>query len=114
MRLPSGGRQSERDLERVINRATLRQRRTTRALAQSLSLQQLRHDIRRAIVRADVMHDQDVRMIKRARGASFLLEPMQAIRVGGEGRRKNFDCDISSQSCVACAINLAHPARAER
>ena len=59
-------RQAVGCLQGIVNRFALRQRRAIHPLAQGLAFQQFRNDIRRAIVRADVKDDQDVRMIERA------------------------------------------------
>src|SRR2546426_7736068 len=57
------------------------------------------------------MHDEDVRMIERARGASLLFKAMQPIGIGRESRRQNLDRNIAAQSGIARAIHLTHPAR---
>jgi len=74
-----------RDLKRVIDRSTLGKRRPSHSLAQGLALEQLRDNIRRTIMRADIMHDQNVRMIECARCAGFLFKAMQTTGVGGKG-----------------------------
>src|SRR5439155_7525841 len=60
------------------------------------------------------MHDEDVRMIERARGASLLFKAMQPIGIGRESRRQNLDRNIAAQSGIARAIHLAHSARTQR
>ena len=107
------GRQTAGDLARIVDRSTLCKRRPSHSLAHGLALEQLRDNIGRAIVRADVMHDEDVRMIERARGAGLLLESLQSFFVIRVRRRQNLDRDIASQTRVARAINFAHPASAE-
>jgi hypothetical protein len=52
-------------------------------------------------------------MIQRDRGARFLLEPPQAIRVGSDFRRQDFDSDIAAQPVVVRPIDLPHPATAD-
>ena len=44
------------------------------SVAQRLAFEQLRHDVRRAVVAADVVDREDVRVIQRRGGARFLLE----------------------------------------
>ena len=62
---------------------------------------------------ADVMHDEDIWMIERARRAGLLLESLQSFFVIRVRRRQNLDRDIASQTRVARAINFAHPASAD-
>ena len=56
-------------------------------LLQRLSLEELRHDVRRTVVGADVLDCEDVRVIQRARRAGLLIEAPETSRVTGEGRR---------------------------
>ena len=56
-------------------------------LAQRLALEQLRDDVRRAVVRADVVDREDVRMVQRRGRARFLLEAAQPIGVRRETLR---------------------------
>ena len=53
-------------------------------------------------------------MRERGDGARFLLESRDGRRIGREPRRQNLDRDVAAEPRVARAIDLAHPARAER
>jgi hypothetical protein len=53
-------------------------------------------------------------MIESAGGAGFLLEALQAARVGGEKGRENFDGDLATQARIASAIDFAHATGTER
>ena len=64
-------------------------------------------------MRADIMYDEDVRVIERADSTSFLFKAMQPIGIGRESRRQDLDGDIAAQSRIARAIHLAHPARSQ-
>ena len=66
----------------------------------------------RTFVRPHIENAQDVAVIQRACGACFLLEPFQSLRVARKRCRQYFHCDIASQPCIARAIHLAHPTRA--
>ena len=61
-------------LQRVINRFSLRQGGAGHALAQGLTFQKFRDNVRRAFMRTDVKDDQDVGVIERAGGLRLLLE----------------------------------------
>jgi len=85
--------QAMRDLHGEVDYLGHRRRRAREAIAQRLALEELRHDVGRAVVRADVVDGQNVRMIERAGGQSFLLEATQQSwlleRIGSS------DCDGS-------------------
>ncbi len=54
-------------------------------------------------------------MIQRSGGASFVLEPAQAIRVGGERLGQHLDRDIAAQARVMGTIHFPHaPGTEER
>ena len=50
-------------------------------LAQRLALQQLRDQVRRAVLHPNVVHGKNVGMIERGDGARFLLEAAHAIGI---------------------------------
>ena len=74
-------RQAMRDLQRVVNRFPLRQGDPAHALAKSFTFQQFRDDVRRIVVRIDVINNEDIRMIQRAGGLSFLLKSREPLFV---------------------------------
>ena len=63
---------------------------------------------------ASVVNNDDVRMVQRPRGASFLLETTDSIGVVRKRRRKDLDCDVATEAFVFGAIHLAHAAFPER
>jgi hypothetical protein len=71
-------------------------------------------DIRLALVDADVVHGEDVRMIQRSSRTRFLLEAPKAIRIRAQRGWQHFDGDVSGESWIAGTIHLAHTTRAER
>ena len=71
------GGEAAGDLDGVVDGLARRQRRGADARAQRLAFEQLRDDVGRAVVAADVVDGEDVRMIERAGRACFLLEPAQ-------------------------------------
>ncbi len=82
--------------------------------AQGLALEQLGHGVRDAAVRAEVEDREDVRMRQRGDGLGLALEPRERVGVRGQLRREDFDGDLPVELRVARAVDLAHPARAER
>ena len=47
-------------------------------------------------------------MVERRGGARFLLEPMQALDVVRERRRKQLEGDVSTEPRIVSAVHLAH------
>ena len=56
----------------------------------------------------------DVRMVERCEQLGLALEPRQPLRIAGESIEQDFDCHLAIQAGVARAVDLAHPAGAER
>ena len=73
-----------------------------------------RRDVRRTIVLARVVNDDDVRMVQRPGGSSFLLETTEPIRIGRKRRRENLDGDVAAEAFILGPIHLAHAAFPER
>ena len=56
----------------------------------------------------------DVGMIQRGEDSRFALETSQPVWIGEEGCGQPLDRDLSAQSLVVGAVDLAHPARTEQ
>ena len=65
-------------------------------------------------MRADVVDRDDVRVVQRPGRLRLLLEAPQAVRVLRVRGGQDLDRDVALQPRVAGAIDLAHPARADR
>jgi len=63
---------------------------------------------------SDVVEDQNVRVRERSRGAGFLLEPAQAVRIGGEGGGEHLHGHLAPKPRVAGAVDLSHAPGAQR
>jgi len=63
---------------------------------------------------AYVVEHADVGMIEAGDGFGFALEALFADRIRGELLGENFDGDGAVQPRIYGAVNLSHPARAER
>ena len=53
-------------------------------------------------------------MVERGQQARFAREAGAALGIGGEGGRQDLDRDVAPELAVARAIDLSHPAGAER
>ena len=63
---------------------------------------------------ADIKESHDVGMVQGGRGPGFLLEAAQSLGVGRRGSGQDLDCDVAAQARIAGAVDLSHPAGAER
>ncbi len=78
-------------------------------LPQRLALQQLRHDVRHALVRAHVEDGQDVRVTQSGDGTGLALEPLEPLRVAGHLLGQHLDRDLAPETRVPRPVDLAHP-----
>src|SRR5262249_48191172 len=61
----------------------------------------------------DVMNRENIRMIKRGNGASFLFETEKAVCIASKRFRKNFQGHIAPKPRVARTVNFPHTTCAE-
>ena len=108
------GRESPRDLDRVVQSFARRERPRRETAAQRVAFEKLADHIRRALDRSDVVDRRDVRMVQDSRRARFVLEAAQPIRILRERRRQHFDSDLAAEPRILRAVDLPHPTRAER
>jgi hypothetical protein len=94
-----------RDLDRVLDRLSHRH---SAGIADRGPFQQLGDNERCTVMHADVEHREHIRMIQRGDGARLALEALQAIGIGGESARQNFDRHVASESRVGGSIDLSH------
>src|SRR5262249_52234776 len=74
-------RQTLSDLGRVLDGLARWKCSAGEARSQRLSFEQLRDDVWRSLVRADVIQRDDVGMVETARGMGFLLEARKTVSV---------------------------------
>jgi hypothetical protein len=108
VRRAKAARHLHRDVERHIDR----QRAGAEPRTQGLAFQALGHDERRAVMDPDVIDRQHVGVIEGAGGARFQLARAQALGVR-RMRQQQLDRDVTRETFVACAPDLAHRARAQ-
>ena len=79
-----------------------------------LAVEQLRDRVGDAALAAEVEDGEDVRVREGRDGLGFTLEARQGGRIVGEMRRQHLDRHVAIELRIARAIDLAHPAAAER
>jgi hypothetical protein len=77
-------------------------------LPEGLALEELRDQEGNALVGADVVDDQDARVVEGARRPGLLLEAQQALLVAGERPGQDLDRHVAREALVAGAVDLAH------
>jgi hypothetical protein len=82
-------------LARVLECFAHRQGTSCETTPERFALEQFGHDVRSTAVRADVMNRENVRVVEASDRACLLLEPRQAIGVGCERFRNQFDGDVT-------------------
>ena len=108
-----GRGQTVSDLHLIINCFAQRYRSAPDPLAQGLAFQQLRNQVRYAVMSRHLMDSKNVGVVQRRSCPRFLLKTAQAIGIRGEGLGQNFDGYLSVQTCIVRAIHFAHPACTE-
>jgi len=97
------------DAQRLIER----QRSGADAIRQCEPLDQFHHQRANAAGVFEAVDRRDVGMIERRQYLRLALEAHDVLRVGGQGGRQHFQCDLPAQLGVGRPIHLAHTARAE-
>jgi len=105
--------EAARYLGRVLDGLPGRQRAGGQPPPQGLSLEELHDGIRRALVLAEVVDRQDVRVGEGGHGLRFPLEAGEPARVARESLGQDLHRDAAAEAGVAGPVDLAHPARAE-
>jgi hypothetical protein len=98
-----------RDLQAVVDRLPLRKLSTAvEPSLQRLSFEQLRDRVGNAVVPAEVVDREDVRVRERGDRQRLALEARQGVGIPGERLGQDLDRDVAVQLGVARAIDLAH------
>ena len=108
------GRKPVGDLRPDLERFVGLERPTLEASPERLAVQELHHEVVGVPFAADVVEGADVRVVERRDRARFSLEPLAHLGVVGKMRREDFHRDVAPEARVLGAVDLAHPARAER
>ena len=99
------------DVEKPLRRERFSRR---QELAKRLPVYELHRDVGGSFGFADVVDRQDVRVVQGRGRARFLLEALAAIGMGGRVGRQHLDRHVAPEPGVGRAIDLSHPARADR
>ena len=83
-------------------------------VAQRLALEQLHDGDGHAADDRQLVDREDVRVRQRRDGADFGLEPAPHLGIGGDVVRHDLERDVASEPRIARAIDVPHPAGAER
>src|SRR5262245_20542411 len=102
------------DLDSEINGTRGCDRPARNPIAQRLAADEFHGDERNAVSFANVVNDRDVWVLERGRGACLLDEASPARRISDERGRQNLYRDIAVQPLIMRAIDLPHPAGANR
>ncbi len=108
----SGGKAAG-DLERVVEGLADGKRSTLQSDPQGMAFEQLRDDVGSAVVRADIVDGEDVRVVQGAGGARLLLEAAEMPGIG-DLLGEDLDRDVALQARVTGAVDLAHAPRGEQ
>ena len=106
-------RQSTCELDTDVHDVAHRQRALLQAVPQRLTLDELGDEVRTVIDLAEIVDDDDMRVVQTGRGSGFLMKPSQPIAVNGEIRRQELERHRPIELGVVGKIDLAHAARAQ-
>jgi hypothetical protein len=90
------------------------QRKPMQAPGQRAALEQFHDEEAHAVLEADVVDGEDVRVVQRAGRAGLELEPTPALRIGRRRFGQHLDGDRAIETCVAGPVDLAHATGAQR
>lgn len=74
------------------------------------SLEKLGDNERPAVVFADVMDRQDIRVLESGGSTGLSDESLDAFRLVTDTMKNELDCNISAQSVITSAVDLSHAA----
>ena len=107
------GRESVRDLRGDLDRFARRDGAPSETVAQRLAFQQLRDEVGRPVVIADVIDGEEVGMVEHPGRARLLFEALQLLLIAQRDRGEDFDGDIAPEPRVLRAVNRTHSPFAE-
>jgi hypothetical protein len=99
-----------RDLLRPLQSARTWERSGLQAGAQRLAVEQLTDEVWHAVVHADIVEGDDVRVIDGRGGARLALEARPPGGVGANGVGQDLDGDVASEADVVGTVDGAHAA----
>jgi hypothetical protein len=112
--LVMGGRETARDLGRVVEGSCRGEGTPPQPPPQGLAFEQLEDDEWCPVVLASVEDHEDVGMVQCARGLRLLREAPLTIGITQPVLVQDLDGDLAGEAGIAGAVDLAHPSRTER
>jgi len=109
-----GKAQAAGDLDRVAECPGTRQRPALEQLAKRIPLEQLGDQVAGLTVMPELVNRQDVGVVERGDGAGLALEALQPLGLTGQRLGEDLDRHLATQPRVESAVDLTHPAGAER
>ena len=100
------------DLDAEVDRLMDLDRPMRQQLAQGLPLEQLHHEVRSALVLADVVDRADIRVVQRGSGACFGAKPLEGAGVH-QIVRDELEGDGPAQANVFARVDDTHPPGAQ-
>ena len=101
------------DLNPVLHRLAPAERAGAHAVTEGVALKQLRNDVGRPVVVADVVDRDDVGVVQESGGAGLLLETAAAVLIGRELTVEDLEGHLAGEAQVLRAVDLAHAATTE-
>jgi hypothetical protein len=111
---PVRGGEPPRDAQRDRNNLVERQRTGVQTLTKTLSLEALRYEVRNAMMLADIVHRENVRVIEGAGGACLVCKATNTFCIGRETWQQDFDRDVASEPLVSGPPDFAKAARTKQ
>ena len=102
------------DLDGVVDRLAHRERTRQQSRPQRFPFEELRDDVRGAVVRAEVVDRGDAGVVQHAGGPRFLLEALEPVRVLRESRGQNLDRHVAPKARILRPVDLPHPPSPDR
>ncbi len=102
------------DLYSQFHRFAQRERAFFQPLPQAFAFQQFRNQKMRAILRADVINREKVRMAQSSQDLRLLFKAAQPLFLYAKFGGQNLDSNNALQSCIASPIHLAHATLADQ
>ena len=107
------GGQAARELHAVLDRLAQGQQAAPQAFAQRFAVEELGDRVGQAILHADIVDGEDVRMRERRHRLGLALESRHSVGVAGQRRRQDLDGHVATEAGIARAVDLAHAAFAQ-
>jgi hypothetical protein len=107
------GREPLTDLDAVVDSLGNRHGPAVQPLAERLSLQQFEDGVVDAILGADIVQGEHVRVAEAGDDTCLLLETLQSVGIAPTATGQNLDRDRAAEAGIDGAVYLAHASRTQ-